>query len=63
MAERQPSVSCARMESQLGINILHLPLVIHKAIYLETDNYKLILLHFFKIKPVHKVVGSFRAVF
>lgn len=48
------------MESQLGINILPLPLVIRKAIYLETDNYKLILLlHFFKIKPVHMVAGSF----
>jgi hypothetical protein len=59
MAERQPSVSWARMESQLGINILHLPLIIHKEVYLETDNYKLILLHFFKIKPAHMVVESF----
>ena len=38
MAERQPSVSWARMESQLGINILHLPLIIHKEVYLETDD-------------------------
>lgn len=63
MAERQPSVSCARMESQFGINILHLPSVIHKAIYLGTGNYKLILLHFFEIKPVCLEVESFRAVF
>lgn len=63
MAERQPSVSCARMESQFGINILHLLLVIHKAIYLDTGNYKLILLHFFEIKPVCLEVESFRAVF
>lgn len=63
MAERQPSVSCARMESQFGINILHLPSVIHKAIYLGTGNYKLILLHFLEIKPVCVEVESFRAVF
>lgn len=60
MAERQPSVSCARMESQFGINILHLPLVIHKAIYLDTGNYKLILLCFFEIKPVYIEEESFR---
>lgn len=63
MAERQPSVSCTRMERQFGINIFHLPSVIHKAIYLVTDNYKLILLHFFEIKHVCMEVEGFRAVF
>lgn len=52
MTERQPSVSCARMENQFGVNIFHLPQVIHKAINLHTDNYKLIQLHLSEIKTV-----------
>lgn len=52
MTERQPSVSCARMENQFGVNIFHMPQVIHKAINLHIDNYKLIQLYLSKIRTV-----------
>lgn len=50
MTERQPSLSCARMEDQLWVNVLQLPQVIHKAINLHTDDYKLIWLYLFEIQ-------------